>query len=91
MTAEEFLVERYLKLEKSVSDLEEVIEDKEELLEQKREEILEYEELVQVLSKYIKVNDSGVCFFLSSFIEEDRADIELLAEFFELGKEKGES
>jgi hypothetical protein len=90
MTADEFLVERYLKLEKTVEELEEVIDDKDELLDQKREEILEYQELVQVLSKYIKVNDSGVCFFLSNFIDDDRADIELLAEFFELGKEKGE-
>lgn len=93
MTAEEFLVERYLKLEKKVADLEEVIEDKEELIDFKREEISEYEELVRVLSKYIKVGEFGVNFYLSKNIEEDKADIEYLSSFFEISefKEKEEA
>jgi hypothetical protein len=86
MTAEEFLVERYLKLEKKVADLEEVIDDKEELIDFKREEISEYEELVRVLSKYIKVSELGVNFYLSKNIEEDKADIEYLSSFFEINE-----
>lgn len=84
MTAEEFLVERYLKLEKKVADLEEVIEDKEEVIDFKRDEISEYEELVRVLSKYIKVGELGVNFYLSKNIEEDKADIDYLSSFFEI-------
>lgn len=86
MTAEEFLVERYLKLEKKVAELEEVIEDKEEVIDFKREEISEYEELVRVLSKYIKVGELGVSFYLSKNIEEDKADIDYLSSFFEINE-----
>jgi hypothetical protein len=91
MTAEEFLVERYLSLEKKVAELEEVIEDKEELIEQKKDEICEYENLVKTLSKYMKVSEISVNFYLCKNIAEDMEDIDFLREFFELGEETAEN
>lgn len=85
MTAEEFLVEKYLAMEKKVKEMEEVIEDKDETIEQKRDEISEYENLIAILKKRLKKNEYGISIEFKNYYEEDREDIEFLRDFFELG------
>lgn len=84
MTAEELLVERFLELERKVKNLEEDIEIKQDEVDTAMEELADHDNLVQILSKYIKVTKYGVSFDLKNFIEDEKADIDYLYNYFDL-------
>jgi uncharacterized protein YoxC len=84
MTAEELLVERFLELERKVKELEEDIETKQDDVDTAMEELADHDNLVQILSKYIKVTKYGVSFELRNYYEEEKADIDYLANYFDV-------
>lgn len=87
MRADEFLVEKYMTLEKKCAELELQIEDLEEENEKITEELADYDNLVNILAKYLVVKSYGIEFCLKDYKEQDYADIEYLKNYFEI-KEK---
>lgn len=92
MRADELLVERFLELEKKLELSKKIIEDLQYDNETAQEELADYENLVRILSKYLKSTKYGVSFEIKNYIEEEKADIDYLANFFELDlkEENGE-
>lgn len=84
MTAEELLVERFLELEKKVLEKDNQIEDLQDDVDKAQEEIADFENLVHVLSKHINVTKYGVSFEFKNYIEEDKDDIDYLANYFDV-------
>lgn len=93
MRADEFLVERFLKLENNLREERNKAEDLQEDFENAQGEIADFENLVHILSKRIKVTKYGVSFEFKNYIEEEKSDIDYLANYFDLDfkEEKGES
>lgn len=84
MRSDEFLVERYLLLEKNLKAAKEKCEDLQDDIDTAQEELADFENLVHILSKHIKVNKFGVVFELKSYVEDDKADIDYLANYFDV-------
>ena len=84
MRADEFLVERYLELEKKCKALEEKIQMMEDASEEAMEEVADYDNLVHILSKYLAVNKYTVTFELKKYVDEDKSDILYLKNYFDL-------
>lgn len=84
MRADEFLVERFLELEKNLREERNKAEDLQEDFENAQEEIADFENLVHILSKHINVTKYGVSFDFKNYIEEDKADIDYLANYFDV-------
>jgi hypothetical protein len=94
MRADELLVERFLDLEKKLREKQKQIDDLQEDVETAQEEIADFENLVHILSKYVKVSKYGVSLELRNYYEEEKADIDYLAnycdvEFEEENRENG--
>lgn len=84
MRADELLVERFLELEKKLELSKKVIEDLQYDNETAQEELADYENLVRVISKYLKVTKYGVSFEIKNYIEEEKADVDYLANYFDV-------
>ena len=88
MRADEFLVEKYLELEKKYRGQRVQIEDLQDEVDTAQEELADFENLVHILSKHLTVSENGVSIYLSKFMTEDKADIEYLANYFDLEAEE---
>lgn len=88
MRADEFLVERFLDLEKKLREKRKQMDDLQEDFETAQEEIADFENLVHILSKYVKVSKYGVSFELRNYFEEEKADIDYLANYFDVNFEE---
>lgn len=84
MRADELLVERFLGLEKEVREKDKQIEDLQDDVDTAQEELADFENLVHILSKYVKVSKYGVSFELRNYYEEEKADIDYLANYFDV-------
>lgn len=84
MRADEFLVERFLDLEDKLCQKQKQNEELVDQIEKAQEELADFENLVHILSKHIKVTKWGVSFDFKNFIEEDEADIDYLANYFDV-------
>ena len=94
MRADELLVERFLKLEKDLVEKDKQIEDLQDDVDTAQEELADFENLVHILSKYVKVSKYGVSFELRNYYEEEKADIDYLANYFDVnfeGETQGEN
>ena len=78
------MVERFLELEKKLREKRKQIDDLQEDLETAQEEIADFENLAHILSKYLKVSKYGVSFELRNYYEEEKADIDYLANYFDV-------
>lgn len=87
MTAEELLVERFVKLEKKCEELQEVIEDLQEVLCEKRAEIEEYEKIVDLLQNHYKSGRFGFSFDFGDYEKEYDICVEQLSAYFDLDGE----
>lgn len=88
MRADEFLVERFIELERKAKNLEEDLEVKQDEVDTAQEELADFENLVHILSKYVKVSKYGVLFELRNYYEEEKADIDYLANYFDVDFEE---
>lgn len=88
MRADELLVERFLELEKKVLEKDKQIEDLQDDVDTAQEELADFENLVHILSKYVKVSKYGVLFELRNYYEEEKADIDYLANYFDVNFEE---
>ena len=88
MRADELLVERFLKLEKDVREKDKQIEDLQDDVDTAQEELADFENLVHILSKYVKVSKYGVSFELRNYYEEEKADIDYLSNYFDVNFEE---
>ena len=84
MRADEFLVERFLELEKKLREKRKKIEDLQDENDYAQEELADFENLVNILSKYVKVSKYGVSIELRNYVEEEKADIDYLANYFDV-------
>lgn len=84
MRADELLVERFLELEKKIKEEKERFEDLQNDYDNLQEELADYANLVNILSKYIKATRYSLCFELKNYIEEEKADIEYLSNYFDV-------
>jgi phage regulator Rha-like protein len=84
MRADELLVERFLELEKKLKLAKKIIDDLKDDNETAKEELADYENLVRMLSKHLKVTKYGVFFEIKNYIEEEKADIDFLANYFDV-------
>lgn len=84
MRADEFLVERFQELEKKLHDMRKKNEDLQDDIDTAQEELADFENLVHILSKHLTVSEHGVSIYLSKFTTEDKADIDYLANYFDV-------
>ena len=84
MRADEFLVEKYLELEKQYAEVTQKLFESFAEQEKLTEELADFENLVHILSKHLTVTKFGVLFEFKNYIEEDKADIEYLASYFDV-------
>lgn len=90
MRADEFVVERYIEAEKKLLKKDIEIEELEEQLEEVKEELADYTQLVHILSKYLKPREGSFYIYMSKYCEEEKLDMEYLANFFNLEPEEAE-
>lgn len=84
MTAEEFLINRYLEQEKELADIKKENAELSIALADASEEIADFEKLVEVLAKRIEVTKYGISIELKNYIADDKCDIDFLANYFEV-------
>ncbi len=93
MTAEELLVDRFLELEKKIKLSKEAIKSLQEDNQSAQKEIADYTNLIFIISKYLKATKYGVSFELKNYVEEEKSDIDYLANYFDVKfkEENGEN
>ena len=84
MTAEEFLINKYLEQEKELEAIKKENAELANALADASEEIADFEKLVDVLAKRVEVTKYGISIDLKNYIEDDKCDIDFLANYFEV-------
>ena len=84
MTAEELLVERFLEKEQKLEDAEMENLALEEALCDAQAEIADFERIVCIIAQRLKVSKYGVSFELKNYVAEEKADIDFLANYFDV-------
>lgn len=84
MRSDEFLVERFLELEKKLREKRKKIEELQDDVYTAQEELADFENLVHILAKHIDVTKYEVSFVFKNYIEEDKADIDYLSNYFDV-------
>ena len=90
MTAEEFLINKYLEQEKELDDLKKENAELANALSDASEEIADFEKLVEVISNRLEVNKYGISMELKNYLADDKCDIDFLANYFEVDFEDEE-
>lgn len=91
MRADEFLVERYIDMEKRCNTLNKELEQSSEREEAMAEELADYEQFTHILQKHVKVHSYGVEIYFSTSREEDVHDLDYVKSFLNFNNpEKGE-
>lgn len=84
MTAEEFLINKYLEQEKELEAIKKENAELANALADASEEIADFEKLVDVLAKRVEVTKYGISIDLKNYIADDKCDIDFLANYFEV-------
>lgn len=90
MTAEEFLIDRYLKQEEEIECIKKENAELSIALADASEEISDFEKLVEVLCKHLEVTKYGISIDLKNYIADDKCDIDFLSNYFEVDFEDEE-
>lgn len=84
MRADEFLVERFLKMENKLKAEVGKCEELQADLEAAMEDIGDFEKLCQILAKNMKTNPYGVIFTIKNYTEDGAEDLEYLSNYFDI-------
>lgn len=86
MRADEFLVARYLDMEKRCRELEKKLEKSADREEALAEELADYDQLVQILQNHVKEHSYGVEIYFATMRENDIQDLDYVKSYLRIGE-----